>query len=308
MSPPKPHITVVGSLNIDWIARVPKLPKPGQTIASTSLIQRFGGKGANQAIAASRQGAQISMIGCIGDDPSGIAYLNHLGNHHIHHEAILTLSKKFTGSAMIAVDDSAENQIIVNAGANAHLKPQHLRQHETLIAQSRALLLQWEVPQPAIVESLRLAEKHRVPVIMNPSPWHDQFPWGKHPIHTLVVNQHEAAALFGPKTLKQISSLQKALATHRINRLIITRGANSTLGITPEAHIEMPAFPVDPLDTVGAGDTFAGTYATCFAQRLDFPICLQHANTAAALATLKPGAQEAIPTHAQVTKALSQRK
>jgi len=300
----QPRITVVGSLNVDWIASVTRFPKAGETVLSSHLTQRFGGKGANQAIAATRQGVQVCMIGALGNDASGQAYRKHLQDEGIDDSGIITLNKALTGAAMIAVDERAENTIIVGAGANGQLKAAHIRQHQETFARSKAVLLQWESPMPVVLETLRIAAHCRVPVVMNPSPLHDDFAWGKFPVHTLIVNEGEARAIFGKRACNKPESLKVMLGKFALNRLIITRGANSTLGIMSEAVIEMPAFPVTAMDTVGAGDAFAGAYAACLAMRVDFTASVRYANAAGALATLKVGAQEAIPNSARVNRLL----
>jgi ribokinase len=299
--PTQPRIAVVGSLNIDWIAQMPHLPRPGETVISTRLIQRFGGKGANQAIAAARQGAQVSLIGCVGDDESGSAYLARLQKFGINTSGITVANKTFTGTATIAVEDSGENHIIVNPGANARLTAAHVRQQAALIAEAKVLLLQLETPVASVTEALRIAAQHHVPVVLNPSPIHPDFPWGKHPIHSLIVNEGEARAIFGKRALTSSTSWRKALEKYAINRVIITRGSAPTQAILQSgADLEIPTLRVNPIDTVGAGDSFAGAYAYCLANKQELPFCLRYANTAGALATLKPGAQEAIPSGAQI--------
>lgn len=305
MSQPAPRIVVAGSLNVDWIAQVPRLPRPGETIPSTGLIQRFGGKGANQAIAAARQGVATAMVGCVGDDAAGLDYRRHLQREHIDDSGVLTLDDIFTGSAMIAVDDDAENTIIVNAGANSRLTPQHLREQQALVAGAGVLLLQWEIPADTVLEALHLAGRHRVPVVMNPSPLHGDFPWGRHPIHTLIVNAGEADAIFGTDIAADEGKLQSVLPDHGLGHLVITRGSRPTTGLRiGHPPLEVPALKVRPIDTVGAGDAFAGAYAACLARGMDFAASLRYANIAGALATQERGAQEAIPTRERVESAM----
>ncbi len=298
------RIVVVGSLNMDLIARVERLPKPGQTVTATSLVQCFGGKGANQAIAAVRQDCNVLMIGSLGDDAAGSAYRDHLRQQGIDDSGVETIAGVVTGTAMIAVDEAAENQIIVVSGANGMMNADHVGRHEALIAAADVVLLQWEVPQSAVMETLRLAARHGAPVIMNPSPFQGAFPWGEHPLHTLIVNEGEAGAIFGPSVLKHIGALQDTLKSHGITRLVITRGAASTLGILEATYVDVPTLVVEPVDTVGAGDSFAGAYAACLARGMDFSDSLRHASIAGALATLKPGAQESIPWRSDVERVL----
>lgn len=305
MNESNPVIIVVGSLNIDWTARVHRLPATGQTVAASEMARTFGGKGANQAIAAARQGARVAMIGSIGDDEAGLSYRERLRLEKIDDTAVITLPRQLTGTALITVDATADNTIVVSEGANGHLKPAHIRAHRLALQQADALLLQWETPQACVLETLKLAAASKVPVVMNPSPIHPDFPWNKHPVHTLIVNETEATALFGKGAAKSAEKLRPLLSKHGITRLVVTRGSQPTWGITADDIITQSTLPVKPVDTVGAGDSFAGAYTAALARGLTFADCLRHANIAGALATTKNGAQASIPTLAAVRKSLS---
>jgi ribokinase len=293
-----PPVAIVGSLNIDYIARVQKLPGAGQTVAASGLVTRFGGKGANQAVAAARQGASVRMVGCVGSDDAGKAYIKRLRDEGIQTQGLFRSPKAPTGTALIAVDDCAENLIVVAAGANGHLKPAHVRLHRRLIETARTLLLQFEVPLSAILESIRIAEKAGVPVILNPSPLKNDFPWGKVEISTLLVNEGEAEAIFGLKASSMKASAdqwRRSLCSLKISQLVVTRGALPTLLLTHFDYVETPALRVSPVDTVGAGDAFAGTLTARLALGSPIPDAIRYANCAGALTTLKAGAQESIP-------------
>jgi ribokinase len=300
-------VVVVGSLNVDYIATVHRLPVAGETVSASGLVRRFGGKGANQAVAAARQGAVVNMIGCLGIDSEGSSYVERLRAEGIGVNGISTTSKALTGTAMIAVDRAAENIIVVAAGANGHLKRAGVRARRETIAAADALLLQMEVPLDSVIEAVRIANRASVPVVFNPSPWKQGFPWGEYNLDTLIVNAGEAQAIFGLR-LETISSnlpsWRKQLVNRCISQLIITRGAKPTIYITQSAFGEVPAFSVKPVDTVGAGDTFAGTFAARRAEGMDIVSAIDYANCAGALATLKRGAQEAIPTLTETEQAL----
>lgn len=300
----RPKVAVLGSLNIDLLASVERLPSPGETVPATALLRRFGGKGANQAVAAARQGAAVTMIGCVGNDPDGIAYRRHLQAEHIRVTGILADRNAPTGLAMIAVDRQGENVIVVVSGANAKLSSAMVRAQRNEIASAQVLLVQFEVPLPAVVEGLRIANKAGVPVLLNPSPLRKGFPWGKCKVDSLLVNSLEARSLFGPAGLTGPAA-QRRLEKWQIENLIITRGSHSTICLDSRGHFDVPTLPVKPVDTVGAGDAFAGTYAAARAEGLELPAALRLANCAGALATLKPGAQEAIPTRARTRKTLN---
>jgi ribokinase len=323
MAIPRPSIVVVGSLNVDYTMRVPHLPAPGETLTASGMLTCFGGKGANQAVAAARAGGAVSMIGCVGADEFGTRYIKALQNEGIDTRAVLR-SDAPTGSAFIAVDDHGENSIIVNVGANHAITPQDIESHAGLIRTAHALLLQLECPLPVVKRAAEIAHEAGVRVILNPSPLSADYLAARFAVDTLIVNTGEAAEILGEvgfgevgRLLLQAPSrragdsppyppesslraennplcLQAAMCRH----LIITRGAESTLSITEFGVTEIAPPPVTPADTVGAGDTFAGAFAVASSEgRQD---AIRFANTAGALATLKAGAQPAIPTRAEI--------
>jgi len=304
----KSQVTVVGSLNVDLIASVQRLPGAGETVAAKGLRKLFGGKGANQAIAAARQGASVEFVGCLGGDADGRAYRARMKSEGIGVTGIDRAGNHLTGSALIGIDESAENLIMVAPEANGQLSPAWISKKRRLIEEASVLLLQFEVPQESLLAAIRLANEAGVKVVLNPSPMNGSFPWGVVEIDFLIVNETEARDLFGltAGTLKtRRRSWLAALEQHGIRNLIITRGGQTTLGWVDGALHEVPALMVKPVDTVGAGDAFAGAFAACLASGMEISRSLQTANAAGGLATLKPGAQEAIPNRRMVRTALS---
>jgi len=304
-SPPK--VAVVGSLNVDYIATVERLPRPGETVLASGLLRRFGGKGANQAVAAARQDARVSMVGCVGNDDEGRAYRERLRHEGIDVRGVFGTGQALTGTALIAVDRAAENLIVVAPGANAHLTPATLRLQHRLISSADMVLLQFEIPMPTILATVRLASRAGVPVVVNPSPLRPGFAWGQWRLDTLLANAGEAEAIFG-LPLRRLPSRpgewQRALRRKRVERLLVTRGACSTICLTPTDCFEVPTLRVNPVDTVGAGDAFAGAFVSRWAAGADLAAAVRYANCAGALATLKTGAQEAIPGRAATTRAV----
>jgi ribokinase len=292
------RVAVVGSLNIDFIAKVERLPRPGETIAASSLLQRFGGKGANQAVAAARQGARVALIGCLGTDDHGRAYRRRLRDERIDSGGLSTTERAFTGTALIAVDDSAENMIVVAPGANGRMTASAVRAQAGRISSADVLLLQFEIPMASIVAAVRIANRAGVPVVLNPSPLRNGFPWGECRLDTLIVNTGEAEAIFGwpVKTLgSRLGQWRQAAAEKRVSRVIITRGPRPTLCLSDVDYFEAPAVSVKAVDSVGAGDTFAGAFVVRLAENVELGEAIRYANCAGALATLKAGAQEAMP-------------
>lgn len=300
-------VVVVGSMNVDLIASVKRLPAAGETVSASSLEKRFGGKGANQALAAARHGALVTLIGCLGDDPDGRDYRNHLRREGINCSAVNTV-KGGTGNAFIAVDAKGENQIIVIPGANAALTAPTLKMQRSRIEVAKALLIQLEVPLETVVESIKLANGRDVPVVLNPSPIHPEFPWGEVAITVLIVNSGEAQQIFGAdaeEMAEKVEEWKAWLGQKKIRTLIVTRGEKSTLVLTETGLKKVAAHKVKAVDTVGAGDTFAGAFTTHLAEGAPLLECVRWANTAGALATLKVGAQEGIPHRGDVQSALN---
>jgi len=300
-------IVVVGSMNVDLIASVKRLPAAGETVSASSLEKRFGGKGANQALAAARHGAQVTLIGCLGDDPDGRDYRNHLRREGVNCSAVNTV-KGGTGNAFIAVDAKGENQIIVIPGANAALTAPSLKMQRARIEVAKALLIQLEVPLETVVEAIKLANGRDVPVVLNPSPIHPEFPWGKVTVNVLIVNQGEAKQIFDAdvdEIADHLDDWKESLKQKGVRTLIVTRGEKSTLVLSESGLKKVATHKVKPVDTVGAGDTFAGAFTTHLAEGSPLLECVRWANVAGALATLKMGAQEGIPHRGDVQSALT---
>jgi ribokinase len=301
------RVVVVGTLNVDVIWQVPALPRPGQTIMATAVQRQFGGKGANQAVAAARQGAMVRLIGAMGDDAEGASYRDYLRREGIDLTHVSVVSGVSTGTAHVYVDPSGENVIVVDAGANARFQISPGAATDVL-AEGRVVLVQLECGLPAAVGALEHAAQKGVRSILNASPSHAGFPWGELPIDTLIVNEHECHDCCGrtPDDIQRLSASERRelLGSRCVNHVVITQGAAPTLHVTSERVMQTPTLPVKPVDTVGAGDTFAGALAAELAAGREWDAAIRHANVAAALSTLKLGAQAAMPTRSQVEAVL----
>lgn len=301
-----PQVAVVGSLNVDLIAALQRLPAPGETVAANRLHKLFGGKGANQAVAAARSGIRVEFIGALGADADGKAYRTRLKTEGIGTTGIRDVKGSLTGTALIGVDAKAENLIMVAPEANGKLTAADVRQQRRKIEQSGALLLQLEVPLPAVTEAIRIANRAQVPVVLNPSPLNSKFPWGRLALRAVIVNETEAEQIFEHQlTLigSELGHWRMLLADYRVDWLIITRGAKSTLCLSREHFHALPALNVKPVDTVGAGDAFAGVFTASLAGGASISEAVRLGNCAGALATLKSGAQEAIPAKVAILRA-----
>lgn len=304
--PTRGLVTVVGTLNIDHVWRVPVLPRRGQTILADATERQFGGKGANQAVAAARQGACVRLVGAVADDPDGRGYREHLAREGVDVAQVVQVSNHSTGSAHVYVEPRGENLIVVDRGANACAPLAALR---PALAESDVVLVQLECELAFAMEALRLAEEAGVRAVLNASPVHPAFAWGRHAIDTVIVNEHECAECFGvsPAELWTWAEprTRELLERCRVQHIVITQGAEPTFHLSKEVKQAVPTHPVVPRDTVGAGDTFAGVLATELARGQEWGAAISRANVAAALSTLAVGAQAAMPTREEIDKAIS---
>lgn len=306
---PAARIAVVGTLNVDLIWQVPALPRPGQTMLADATERQFGGKGANQAVAAARQGAWVSLVGAVGDDAEGQAYRYYLTKQTVAVGHVAVVPGVATGTAHVYVDPRGENLIVVDRGANARIDPSGLVQ---LLPGVAVVMVSLECPLAAAVSALRLvAAAGAVRSVLNASPTNAAFPWGDVAIDTVVVNEHECHECFGFAPAQLIAlpptARELLLRERSVRHVVVTQGAEATLHFSAgESHV-VPAHRVEPRDTVGAGDTFAGALAAELAVGRAWEPALRHANVAAALSTLALGAQAAMPTRAQVEAELARR-
>lgn len=298
----KPAIAVLGSLNVDYVTKVGRLPVPGETVAASSLEIVHGGKGANQAIAAFRQGCTVRMIGSVGEDDMGRSYIEYLKEEGIETDGIRPLAGVSTGAAFISVDADGENTIVVSSGANGNTSPDQVRARDPFIAEADAFLAQFEVPLSAVVEGLRIANRGGALTVINPSPMRSTFPWATVEIDYLIVNETEADDILEdlPVELEAADEIREFLQGRRVNGLVVTRGSDSTLVIGKDEAFEAPTLPVLPIDTVGAGDAFAGCFTARMAAGESLRDAVLAANCAGALTTLRAGAQQPIPDRDRV--------
>jgi ribokinase len=282
----KPKVTVIGSINIDLITKVSHWPKPGETIICHEFLQLPGGKGANQAVAAARLGAEVVMLGCVGDDPFGEFALNNLRNEGVLLNYVDQVRDFDTGKAFITISEG-DNAIIVVPGANLACTPEWLAKYEKVIAASDVILLQMEIPIPTLMEAARLAKRYGVKVVLNPAPFqmidHDFLEL----IDVLTPNEHEYQQL-------------KPVLTDYTGILIVTRGEKGVTLITQDGVIEKPAIKVKVADTTGAGDTFNGAFAAKWSETKSLEEAVDFAIMASALSVTKIGAQSGMPKRDEI--------
>ncbi|PXX38560.1 ribokinase [Undibacterium pigrum] len=306
----KPRITVVGSVNMDLVFRTPRMPAVGETLHGHEFCQIPGGKGANQAVAAARQGAQVSFIGAVGDDGFGSFSRDCLAAEGMELSHLARVAGTATGVAGILVDDSGSNSIVLAAGANATLTAAQVEAATAAIAGAQLLVCQLETPLPTVTRAIEIARAQGVKVILNPAPAQDLTDALLAQVDYLILNETEASQLSGITVTDQISAkaaseqiLQRGTAT-----VLLTMGEHGAL-ITDEAGSQfIPAVKVDVVDTTAAGDTFVGAFAVGLANGLSVLDASREAQYTAALTVTKLGAQTSIPQRQQVLDFMAVRK
>ena len=286
-------ILVVGSSNIDLVASVDRLPSRGETVLGYRFAQSFGGKGANQAVAAARAGAEVTFLSKLGADPNGLLIEQHLAAQGLLCPVLLRDAEFPTGVAMILVDHSGENQIAVVPGSNGRLTPADLRQHRELMAEARVLLVQMEIPLETVHEALRLGRECGLTTILNPAPA-AQLPSDLlRLVDILTPNESEAQALTGSVVPAEAARI---LTDRGVGIVVVTCGANGAFLTTGNDVTHIPGFLVETIDSTGAGDAFNGALASAVAEGVPLTSAIERANAAGALATAGRGAQESMPT------------
>lgn len=297
-------ISVFGSTNLDQIGTVSRLPAPGETVAGGTFTLAAGGKGANQALAARRAGAEVRFVSAVGRDGFAELALAELRAGGVDLAGMRAVEAT-TGIAMILVDARGENVIAVLPGANAAIAPADAEIALAGLGPGDLLLLQQEIPQPATRRALQLARERGVMSMLNTAPCLADTAEVARLADIVVANETEFDLLAPASFVDDLEPRMRTWAgTHR-QTLIVTLGADGVRAATPDSFVSVPAPPVTPVDTVGAGDSFCGYLAAALAAGLALEPALRRAAAAGSLACLKPGAQPAIPYAAEVEAALS---
>ncbi|MFT4567755.1 MAG: ribokinase [Saprospiraceae bacterium] len=295
-------LVVIGSSNMDLVITVPNIPSIGETVLGGRSSMVFGGKGANQAIAAKRSGGDITFIAKVGDDLFGKNMKEHFGKEGLDTELILTDPTEPTGVAQIFVSSSGENAIAVASGANMCLHPNDISAHEALLTKAEMILVQLETPIETIKYIAELISDRTAKLLLNPAPAQNLSPQLLRQTWLITPNESEASLLTGITVTDEASA--KAAATilieQGVQQVIITLGANGCLYTDGKEYTTFPAFAVDPVDTTGAGDVFNGTLAVQLTQGKSIAKAIGFASAAAALSVTKAGAQPSIPTLSEI--------
>lgn len=294
-------VLVVGSLNMDLVAQVRDMPRPGETIIGHSFHTMMGGKGANQAVAAARLGAKVAMIGCLGNDEFGGSMQEILERELVDTSGVRSVENVSSGTAMIIVDQSGENSIIVAPGANHHLKEDDVQKHAALFQASSVVVLQLEIPVPTVSCSMNLAKKYNKTVILNPAPM-QKLPedmLGK--VDFLILNEVEAEELTG-QTTNDFDKLVAGLRALPCKKVVLTLGRDGAAYIDDAEVVRYPAFRVQAVDTTGAGDSFIGAFAGKIAQGSSADEAIRYAIKVSAVTVTRLGALAALPNTEEVSR------
>lgn len=296
-------ITVFGSTNLDQVGTVSRLPKPGETVAGGTFSMAAGGKGANQALAARRAGAEVRHVSAVGRDAFADLALELLEKDGVDLSGMKVVDGA-TGIAMIFVDTHGENVIAILPGANGTVTAEDA---DTALANvsGGVLLLQQEVPQAATERALDIAREKGLTAILNTAPFLETTKAVAHKATILIANETEFALLTG-RGIEDLDAAMADWARQHSQTVIVTLGGEGARAATADGKtISVPALKVTPVDTVGAGDTFCGYLAAGLDAGLDLEAAMKRAAVAASLACLKPGAQPAIPYAADVAGAMA---
>jgi ribokinase len=293
MTPP-PRIAVVGSANIDLITFAGSFPLPGQTIFGQDFDLGFGGKGANQAVAARLCGAEVSMVARVGSDlfgPATIANFEALGIDTTH---VRSLDGVASGVAPIFVEPTGENRIIVVKGANDRLRPADVDEAAPMLKQAACMILQFEIPIETVYYTIRFARENGITCILNPAPGQPVDLAEVRNVDYFIPNESEAEAIAGRpvRTVDEARACARYLVECGIPKVIITLGANGALLATDGITELMPARRVEAKDTTGAGDAFIGSFATFLAEGLPEKDAIARACQYASLSTTRVGTQK----------------
>ena len=298
------RICVVGSANIDLTFRTPRFPQPGETLTGHALHQGMGGKGANQAVAAARLGAEVTFIACVGNDAFGKAAINAYQAEGIQASFIRQAEDQPTGTAAILVDDDAENCIIVVAGANAELSAKDVQAASSMIEQSHVVLCQLETPADAAVKAFRIARDANVLTILTPAPAEHVTDQLLALCDVCVPNKAEIAALTGQTVDTEADALRAAerLRERGVKRVALTMGGDGVLILDDSGSTHIPAIKVDAVDTTGAGDAFTAALAVSLADGMTLTESARRASTVAAISVTRIGTQTSFPTLKEVSE------
>ncbi|EML1217940.1 ribokinase [Enterobacter hormaechei] len=302
------NLVVLGSINADHILNLEMFPTPGETVTGNQYQVAFGGKGANQAVAAGRSGANIAFIACTGDDDTGERVRKQLASDNIDIAPVSVVAGESTGVALIFVNAEGENVIGIHAGANAALTTERVEAQRGIIAGAEALLMQLESPVESVLAAAKIAHENHTSVVLNPAPARVLSDELLALVDIITPNETEAEKLTGIRVENDDDAARAALALHDkgIGTVIITLGSRGVWASVNGEGRRVPGFKVKAIDTIAAGDTFNGALVTALLEGKAMDDAIRFAHAAAAIAVTRKGAQPSVPWRKEIDKFLSQ--
>ena len=296
-----PEILVIGSNMMELSTDIDRMPELGETVSAPNFHMAFGGKGANQAYAAARLGSRVGMISKVGSDALGEKYLEHFQKSGIDVQGV-TKGKKSNGVAPCFIQGNM-NSIIVVQGANSELTPDVLEQYEDLIKHAKLIVLQQEISLETNYKAIDLAEKYSVPVMLNPAPANDHVDL-KHISKCTFYSPNETEPGYLTKmpieTISQIKKAAHKLVDLGVKNMIVTLGSRGVLWVTQDNEKLIPAYKVEALDSIGAGDAFVGAFSHYYVENGNIEESLREANIYAAITVTRSGSQTSYPDMSEV--------
>lgn len=302
------NLVVLGSINADHILNLETFPTPGETVTGNQYQVAFGGKGANQAVAAGRSGANIAFIACTGDDDTGERVRKQLASDNIDIAPVSVVAGESTGVALIFVNAEGENVIGIHAGANAALTTERVEAQRGIIAGAEALLMQLESPVESVLAAAKIAHENHTSVVLNPAPARVLSDELLALVDIITPNETEAEKLTGIRVENDDDAARAALALHDkgIGTVIITLGSRGVWASVNGEGRRVPGFKVKAIDTIAAGDSFNGALVTALLEGKAMDDAIRFAHAAAAIAVTRKGAQPSVPWRKEIDEFLSQ--
>lgn len=301
-------LVVLGSINADHILNLESFPTPGETVTGNHYQVAFGGKGANQAVAAGRSGADIAFIACTGDDDIGERIRKQLETDRIDIAPVSAVAGESTGVALIFVNAEGENVIGIHAGANAALSTTLVEAQRERIAQASALLMQLESPLDSVLLAAQIAHQNHTTVVLNPAPARELSDELLALVDIITPNETEAEKLTGVRVENDDDAAKAAQVLHDkgIDTVIITLGSRGVWASVKGEGRRVAGFRVPAIDTIAAGDTFNGALMTALLEETPLADALRFAHAAAAIAVTRKGAQPSVPWREEIDDFLRQ--
>ena len=301
-------IVVIGSSNVDLLMKMDHLPEKGETVTDAEFFQVYGGKGANQAVAAARAGGNVAFVNCVGEDAYTPQMVQNYKNDGIDTRFVFHEKDIASGHALIMIGSEGMNYLSVAPGANYKLTPAKIDEAMPVIEEAAMIVMQYEIMQETIQYVIDIANRKNIPVMWNCAPARDFDASYIPKINILVLNEVEAGFLAGMRVENKTDAEKAAdiLINKGVEKVIITLGSQGAFVVTKNEKVSVPSFKVNAVDTTAAGDTFCGAFAVALVEEKSLKEALQFASAAAAISVTRIGAQPSAPVRAEIDTFLNE--